>query len=323
MADSESRSNAPKPPKPPKLSVAERSTIPQIVAMGQSLSFHQDFYHFVLRLSWGAFLGLISVVFLVMNVIFACFYMIVPGSVLNAESFIDYFFFSVETLATIGYGVMSPQNRWAHAIVTMEAFAGIATTAMITGLIFVRFARPTAKILFSDKMVICNRDGVPHLMFRIANWRRNQISEAQLNVMLLLTETSTEGETMRRPQKLDLVREKNPMFALSWTVMHKIDETSPFYGPDAMTKLHEQKAELFLALSGLDETLMQTIVARWRYQLDDIVHNARFADVLVLRDDGTRVIDYDMFNEVITVEESATKMHLLDTDKDKEGKRAS
>lgn len=292
-------------PAPSKLVEKERVALPQIVALGRRLAFHEDFYHFVLRLSWGSFLGLVTLAFVVTNIAFALLYMVVPGSVANASGFIDHFFFSVETLATIGYGEMTPVNHWAHSIMACEALAGIFSTAMMTGLIFVRFARPTAKILFSDKMVIGPRDGVPHLMLRMVNWRRNQISEAQLNVLILLTETTQEGETMRKPMKLELVRDRNPMFALSWTAMHKIDETSPFFGGEkALENLRAQRAEIFIALSGLDETLMQTIIARWRYQLDDIIQNARFADVLVMQPDGTRVIDYDRFHDIIPIEES-------------------
>src|SRR5437868_13358198 len=111
-------------------------------------------------------------------------------------------------------------SRFGNVVVSLEALAGIITSALITGLTFARFARPTARILFSDKAVIAPRDGIPHLMFRMANWRRNQIVEAQLDVMLLLTETTKEGETMRRPTALRLVRNMNPMFALTWTAMH-------------------------------------------------------------------------------------------------------
>jgi inward rectifier potassium channel len=278
----------------------DRSGFPAIETLGSRLSIHEDFYHVILRLSWKAFFGSVTLAFGAMNVMFALLYMVVPGSVQNATSFIDHFFFSVETLATIGYGVMSPQNRWAHSIVTVESLVGIASTAMITGLTFVRFARPSARILFSDKMVICPRDGIPHLMFRMANWRRNQIAEAQLTLMVLVTETTREGETMRRPVRLELVRDRNPVFALSWTAMHRIDETSPLFG-DGLNNLRRQQAEFFLSLSGLDETMMQTITARWRYQLDDIRPNSRFVDVLTVREDGVRVIDYDRFHEITPI----------------------
>jgi inward rectifier potassium channel len=136
------------------------------------------------------------------------------------------------------------------------------------------------------------------MMFRLANWRRNQVVEAKLHVLVLLTEVTREGETFRRPTPLTLVRDSNPMFALSWTAFHRIDESSPFYGPNAMAKLRAQRAELYLSMSGLDETIMQTIHARWRYHLDDIVFDARFVDILGMRDDGVRFIDFDKFHDI-------------------------
>jgi inward rectifier potassium channel len=292
------------PPSRTKLQLKSdpRANFPTIVAVGRRLAPHEDFYHWVLTRTWLQFFGAVTLAFAMLNILFACIYMLSPGCIDKADGFADHFFFSVQTLGTIGYGSMAPQTRYGNVIVSLEALTGILTTAVITGLTFARFARPTSKILFSDKMVMAKRDGVPHLMFRMANWRRNQIVEAQLNVLLLVTERTAEGEMMRRPLRLELVRDRNPMFALSWTAMHKIDENSPFYGDDALSKLKEQNAEIFLTLSGLDETLMQTITARWRYALDDIVQNARFADVLVTREDGTRVIDYDKFHDIVRME---------------------
>jgi inward rectifier potassium channel len=286
----------------PTVKKPDRSKLPVITSQGSRVGYREDLYHFFVRISWGVFLAIVTGAFIGTNIIFALLYMAIPNSVANATAFVDLFFFSVETLATIGYGVMSPQNRWAHGIVTIESLVGIASTAMITGLIFVRFARPTARILFSDKMVISKRDGTPHLTFRMANWRMNAISEAQVNVLVLLSETTKEGEMMRVPMRLNLVRDKNPMFALSWAAMHKIDETSPFAG--GIDKLREKRAQIFVSMTGLDETLMQTISARWRYELDDIVSDHRFADVLVIREDGTRIIDYDRFQELIPVKDT-------------------
>ena len=273
---------------------------PPIIALGDRLSFHADLYHAILRLSWPSFLAFISLAFALTNLLFASLYVAQPGCIQNASSFLDLFFFSIETFATIGYGVMAPQTPYAHTIVSLEALAGIAASAMITGLTFARFARPTAKVLFSNKMVIAPRDGIPHLTFRVANWRRNQIVEARLSVFILGTERTREGEVLRRPMPLALVRDSNPFFALSWTVLHKIDESSPLYG-EGLADLRGQGADIFLTLTGLDETLMQTITARWRYTLDDLVPNARFVDVLSIREDGTRVIDYDKFHDVVPI----------------------
>ncbi|HEY8075727.1 MAG TPA: ion channel, partial [Labilithrix sp.] len=208
----------------------------------------------------------------------------------------------VQTLGTIGYGSMAPATRYGNVVVSIEALVGILLTAIVTGMTFVRFARPTAKILFADKAIIAKRDGVPHLMFRLANWRRNQIVEAALSVMILVTERTKEGDVMRRPQAIALVRRVNPMFALTWTAMHKIDESSPFFGENALEKLKAERAEIFLSVTGYDETIAQTIHARFRYSLDDVVMNAQFADVLTTRDDGTRIIDYDKFHDIVRSE---------------------
>lgn len=279
-----------------------RASLPTVQAVGTKLAPHEDFYHWVLTLTWPAFFFWTTVAYVVVNLLFALAYASVPGGVANASGFLDCFFFSVETFATIGYGEMTPAGTTAHAIVVVEALVGIVAAAVITGLTFARFARPQARVLFGEKAVIGPRNGVPHLMFRMANWRRNQIAEAQLNVMVLLTERTLEGDVMRRPLSLPLVREKNPMFLLTWTAMHPIDASSPFYGPEALARLKAEGAEIFLTLTGLDETLAQTIHTRYRYRIDDIVPNARFADILSMRDDGLRVIDFDKFHDLEMIE---------------------
>ena len=285
-------------PRPSARKLDPRARMPNIRAKGRKLAPYEDFYHWVLTLSWPAFFGWMTVAYLLVNAVFAVAFAVVPGCVANVHGLVDAFFFSVETFATIGYGEMTPLGRAGHALMTVEALAGILASATITGLTFARLARPTAKVLFSEKAVVARRNGVPHLMFRMANWRRNQIAEAQLAVMVLLTETTLEGETMRRPETIKLVRDTNAMFLLTWTAMHPIDQDSPFYGEGAFEKLRAMNAEIFLSLTGLDDTLGQTIHTRYRYVLDDIVHNARFADVLSVNDQGLRVIDFDRFHEI-------------------------
>jgi inward rectifier potassium channel len=244
----------------------------------------------------------------VTNMLFAWLFLAEPGAIANVRpgSFEDAFYFSVQTLATIGYGGMYPVTRFAHLVVTFEALTGIMSVAVVTGLTFTRFARPTARVLFSEKVVLARRDGVPHLMFRIANWRRNQISEAHLHVVLMATERTREGEVLRRQTDLPLLRDRTAVFALSWTAMHVVDEQSPFHGEGALERLRAQKAELFLSLTGMDETIGQTITARHGYTLDDIVTDVRFADVLTIHPDGTRVIDYRRFHEVVPLETAET-----------------
>lgn len=277
-------------------------------ATGQHIALYEDLYHNILRGSWWQFFGGVSLAFLFGNAVFAVLYMVDPGSISGARSgnFEDAFFFSVQTMATIGYGAMAPATRFAHVIVTVEALCGILGVALVTGVTFSKFARPTARVLFTKSAVVTVRNGVPHLCFRMANWRGNTVVEAQLRLAILVEERTPEGEVLRRPIILPLVRDKNPTFIFSWLAMHEIDSASPFFGGEAaIAKLRAQQSEVFLSLSGLDETTGQTIHTRYTYALDDIVWNARFADILTLTDDGTRELDYSKFHEIVSQGSSA------------------
>ena len=269
--------------------------------IGRALSPVEDLYHTVLTLKWWQFFLAVGVAFIAANAVFAVAYALSPGSISNARpgSLEDGFFFSVQTMATIGYGQMAPASRVGQVLVTLEAVIGVLSFALITGVTFSKFSRPTARVLFAERAVIGPRDGVPHLMFRMANYRHNTIIEAQLRIILLLEEVTLEGQVMRRPYELPLVRDRNSTFVLTWTAMHAIDQASPFFGPDAFARLRRQKAELFLSLTGTDETFAQTIHARRGYRLDDVVEDAYFADVLTVHEDGTRVIDYARFHDVV------------------------
>jgi inward rectifier potassium channel len=300
-----SRAAAP-PTEPPAIRqiapiVADRFSRQGVKAIGVERAFHKDIYHFVLGRTWPEFFLLVAVVFVLTNMLFAGLFLAEPGAVANVRpgSFEDAFYFSVQTLATIGYGGMYPASRYGHAVVAVEAIVGILMVALITGITFTRFARPSARVLFSDKVVISPRDGVPHVMFRMANWRRNRIVEARLGVTLLVTERTREGDMMRRQIDLPLLRDKTNVFFLTWSAMHVVDERSPFFGPDALDRLRAQEAEIYLALTGLDETIGQTIHVRKQYTLDDVVPNARFADVLSTHQDGRRIIDYRKFHDVV------------------------
>ena len=277
------------------------ASTPRIRTIGIERSPQKDMYHYVLKLSWPAFFGLVSVVFIFANLVFASAYLARPGSIANARpgAFEDAFYFSVQTIATIGYGGMHPATRYAHLLVVFEALTGILGIAVITGLTFTRFSRPSARVLFSNRVTLTPRDGVPHLMFRMANWRRNRIVEARLRIIMLVTERTREGEVLRRQIDLPLVRAETAIFFLTWTAMHRVDEASPVFGTGAMEALRAKRAELFLALTGFDETIGQTIHARREYALDDIVVGVRFADVLTLMPDGSREIDYRKFHDVV------------------------
>ncbi len=272
---------------------------------GRSFAPHEDAYHWIMQRNWLQFFGVCIGVFFAFNALFAGLYMLEPDNIANARSqnFEDAFYFSVQTFATIGYGYMAPLTRWANMVVVIESFTGIFSTAVVTGAAFARLARVDAKVLFTRHLVVAPRNGVPHLQIRIANWRHNNVVEAKLRLILLVSERTTEGELMRRPLELPLVRDRTDLFRLSWTVLHRIDPDSPFWGPDAITKLKAMDGEIFVTFIGQDETLGQTIHARHLYQLDDIVWNARFADVLQARPDGVRMLDYADFHKVVPLKE--------------------
>ena len=288
---------APVPPRPAGLGATGR---PSIRTIGMKRAPQKDAYHFVLALSWPGFFALVGAIFLLTNLAFAWAYWSRPGAIANVRpgSFEDAFYFSVQTIATIGYGGMYPVSRYGHVLVVIEAMTGMLGIAVITGLTFTRFSRPSARVLFSDKLTITPRDGVPHLMVRMANWRRNRIVEARLRIVMLADERTREGEMLRRQIDLPLVRAETAIFFLTWTAMHRIRRVEPFFGPGAMDRLRGRRAELFLSLTGFDETIGQTIHARREYTLGDIVPGVRFADALTLGADGTRLIDYRRFHDV-------------------------
>lgn len=267
--------------------------------LGREFAPHKDVYHLVLRAPWWAFFAGMAVMFFGTNALFALVYDLSPGCIDHVNDYEDAFYFSIQTLGTIGYGGMSPATRYGHMVVSIEAFSGLIMTAMFTGLTFAKFARPTARVLFSKHAVIYPRDGVPHLMFRMANFRANNVVEATLRVTLMITEKTREGETMRRAVDLPLTRSSTSLFLLSWTAMHKIDESSPFYTAESRKKLLDERAELFLSFTGLDETIAAQIHTRYRYAMHEVVENARFADILTIKPDGTRVLDYTNFDEII------------------------
>lgn len=261
-----------------------------------------DLYHWLLIISWPQLLLLISLCYLAVNTLFATAYLITGNGIANAKpgSFTDAFFFSIQTLSTIGYGAMYPQTLLANILMTLEVLVALVFLTILTGLMFARFSRPTARVMFSRVAVICPDNGIPTLMFRTANQRENQILEAQVQVILLRDEITSEGHQLRRFYDLKLLRSQTPIFWLSWLVMHPIDETSPFYG-ETLESLAQSQCEIWVTLTGLDETFSQTIHARYSYTLATILWNMRFVDIFSQTAEGQRYIDFAHFHEVIPV----------------------
>jgi inward rectifier potassium channel len=271
----------------------------EVVSLGLRRTLWRDAYATLLGMSWTRFFGLLLAGYLLVNSLFALAYASLGEAIDNARpgSFVDAFFFSVQTLATIGYGKMAPATTAANLLVSLEALLGMVGLTVTTGVVFARFARPTARVLFSEKAVIRPWEGVPSLMFRIANERGTQIAEARLKVTFLREEVTAEGERVRRVHDLQLLRSESAVFALTWTVIHPITPSSPLHGETAES-LRAQRADVVVSLTGLDDGLAQTVHTRHGYAAEALVWNARLADMLSTGPDGTRVLDYRRFHEV-------------------------
>lgn len=269
-----------------------------------------DFYHHLLTMSWWELFLILAAAYVGFNLVFAALYLLQAGSVENAapDSFADLFFFSIQTMATIGYGEMHPATLYANWLVAIEVLLGMTGLAVASGLVFARFSRPTARVMFSKVAVIVEHDGVPSLMFRVANRRRNEILEAQATVMLLRDEVSSEGIEMRRFHDMAVTRPHTPMFALTWTVIHPIDEKSPLSGA-SREELSRSHAEIVVSIFGIDETFSQTVHARHSYASGDIRWHHRFVDILGRAEDGRRRIDYLHFHDTVAAERGAATSH--------------
>ncbi|MCB9569786.1 MAG: ATP-sensitive inward rectifier potassium channel 10 [Myxococcales bacterium] len=264
----------------------------------------RDLYHHLMTLSWPAFLGSIAAAYLVVNLFFALLYLAGGDAIAEARpgSLRDAFFFSVQTMATIGYGRMYPQTLYGDLLVTLEAILGMISVAVAAGLCFARFARPLARVLFSRVAVISARDGVETLMVRVANERTNHIVEASVRAVLSRVERTREGKRIRRIHDLRLERETNPLFALTWTIAHPIDDRSPLFGETRDT-LRASDAIILISLVGLDESLAQTVHAHHAYDAGDLVWGMRFADILKVHREGeVGEVDLGRFHDVVPVD---------------------
>ena len=272
----------------------------EFVTEGLNLNFWTDFSHRCMTASWPAFVGGAAMVFVAFNAFFAFFYWIGDQPIANVPggAYIDYLYFSIETLSTAGYGDMHPQTHYGHFIATVELFTGIFSMSLMTGLVFARFSRPNARLLFADNPVISSHDGKPTLMVRLANERHNIISNATARLWLFKNVVSMEGQSIRRFYELPLVRNESPALALSWTLYHVLDEQSPLYGLNA-EGLEASNVSLVLVVSGYDVVAAQTVHARKSYDHPDIRFGHRYADILGTTEDGRLRIDYSRFHETL------------------------
>jgi inward rectifier potassium channel len=253
----------------------------------------RDTYHLILTLTWTRFAAFVLAVYVLINLVFAVLYLL--GGKCIAElppgSFSEAFFFSVETLATVGYGHMYPDTFYGHCVTTAEIVIGMFGMAVITGVIFVRFSRPTARILFSKSVVISPFDGVPTLMLRVANLRHIMMAEAEFRVMLFRDEPTLEEDNVRRFYPLKLQFDRIIAFPVVLTLRHVIDESSPLYGmtPEDLKK---SDTRLMASVVCIDTVIPAPVQSATDYSYDDILWNRRFVEIYTETPDGRFTVDY-------------------------------
>lgn len=258
----------------------------------------RDLYYVFLVQPWSVFLCVLVGLYLLTNLVFALMFVVAPGAVhgTRSGSLVDSFFFSLETISTVGYGEMYPQTLYGHAVVSLEIVAGVLVIPLATGLIIAKFTLPSARVLFSRNVVVHLFQGIPTMIFRVANIRDNQIIEARMKLTLLRYEETEEGHHFRRMYELPLVRDSSPFFALSWTIMHRIDETSPLHGMTA-ENMRAEAVQFVAVLTGIDGTTSAIVHARYGYEPGDILFDRAFEDVLEVLPDGAVKVDYRRFHD--------------------------
>jgi inward rectifier potassium channel len=240
-------------------------------------------YHWLLAMAWVRFFVLVAAVYVATNALFGTAYFLAGPDALSgvhssgAARWLDSFFFSVHTVATIGYGVISPNSFLANALVAFEALIGLLGLALVTGILFARFSRPTARMLFSERAVIAPYQGGTALMFRIANSRSSQLIEVEARIVVGMF-AQVDGHATRRFSPAALERTRISFMPLTWTVVHPIVPGSPLYGLTE-ADLRERGAEFMVLLTAIDETFSQTVHVRTSYRYDEIVWGARFSDI--------------------------------------------
>lgn len=272
----------------------------EIETLGLSPGFWTDLYHRSMTVYWPVFFGSAALIFVALNAFFAVLYSLGHEPVANVggQGLLDLFYFSIETLATVGYGDMHPQTNYGHLVATVEIFTGMSFLAVMTGLIFARFSRPRARFVFARHAVVTTHDGRPTLMIRMANARHNTISRATARLWIIRAERTKEGDQLRRFYELKLDRSEHPMFALSWMLFHTIDKDSPLHDA-AESDLTENDALLVLNVGGLDDNSAQQLYARHIYSWRDVHWHHRYVDITSTSPQGRFLLDYRNFHDTI------------------------
>ena len=260
----------------------------------------RDIYHLILTLTWPQFAGMVLGIYLCINLIFATLYFLGGNCIaeLTPGSYSDDFFFSVETLATVGYGHAYPATLYGHCVATLEILVGLFGLAVLTGLIFVRFSRPTARIKFSTVAVVAPFDGTPTLMVRLINLRHHAMVEAKFRLLFMRSELTKEGEDVRRFYPLRLQFDHLISFPAALTLRHVIDETSPLFGLDS-EDLKLTDSRMLVSIVCVDPVIQAPVQSQTEYVLEQIAWNRRFAEIYTEDDLGRYTVDYSKFDETI------------------------
>jgi len=273
----------------------------EIETHGLGTGFWGDLYHRALTVYWPVFFGSAAAIFIALNTVYALLYWLGHDPIANVAPNLplplSLFYFSIETLATVGYGDMHPQTDYGHFVATVEIFTGMCFLAVLTGLVFARFSQPKARFVFARHPVVTTLNGRPTLMIRIANARHNTISQATARLWLFRLEHTKEREVLRRYYELKLDRSEHPMFSLSWTLIHVIDEASAFRDMTA-DNFADAEGALVLNVGGVDDNSAQRLYARQIYSRPDIRWRHRYRDITSLSEHGRLLLDYTKFHEV-------------------------
>ena len=277
-----------------------------VVRTGEPRFRHYELYNRLITLSWTKFIFFIFLSYGIANLLFATIYYFIGAEKLSmdtshmseGEKFLEVFFFSSQTLTTLGYGRVAPIGALASTIAGIEAMMGLLGFALATGLLYGRFSRPHAKLLYSENAVIAPYRGITGLMFRLTNMRRNQLIEVEVDVTMGFFEP---GSKVRSFLPLSLERKKINLFPTSWTVVHPIDEASPLYGKSAQD-LHEMEVEMYVLLKAFDDTFSQTVYSRTSYRDSEIIYGAKFLPMFSQQENGKTLLDLRLINAMEKVE---------------------
>lgn len=266
-----------------------------------------NFYHYLVTVSWTKFILIVFVGYIAINLLFAFIYYLIGAENLAGVTALDgfgkflaVFFFSAQTFTTVGYGHISPVGIESNIVAALESLIGLLALALATGLLYGRFSRPIARLLFSKHSIIARFKGMKAYQFRVANKQRSQMINVEVTIMLTILE-NTNGVNVRKYYNLKLEYPKINMFPSVWTVNHPIDEDSPMFGMTQDT-LMKGEAEIMILLKGYDDTFSQDVHTRYSYRAEEVMWGAKFVNIFGQEDDGTPTIDVDRIDEFQKVE---------------------